>query len=370
MATTTAGSDALERPLDDPVDDLGQADQRRRTTLWVGALAVGLVVTVVAGVGIGAVTVPPATVTRIIGAHLFGPSGEATWTASQDAIVWQVRFPRVLLGVIVGAGLAVTGAALQTMVRNVLADPYLLGVTSGASTGAAAAILFGVGVAFGENALSTSAFLGALAASFAVFLIARAGGRVTSVRLLLAGVAVGYALYAATSFLIFASDSPEGARSVLFWLLGSLSLGRFASPLAIVAVVVAVTVAALSVWGRQLDALAIGDETAHTLGTSPTRFRVQLLLVVSLCVGAVVAASGGIGFVGLVIPHVARRCIGGAHRRVIPVAALIGAVFLVWADVIARVALAPRELPIGIITALAGAPFLIVLVRRLHAASE
>jgi iron complex transport system permease protein len=190
------------------------------------------------------------------------------------------------------------------------------------------------------------------------------------VRLLLAGVAVGYALYAATSFLIFASDSQEGARTVLFWLLGSLALASWSTSLAIVAIVVVFTLALLTLWGRRLDALAIGDETAHTLGISPTRFRAQLLVLVSLCVGAVVAASGGIGFVGLVIPHVARCFVGSAHRRVVPVAALIGAIFLLWADVVGRTILQPRELPIGIITALVGAPFLLILVRRFHAAVQ
>ncbi|PSL08216.1 iron complex transport system permease protein [Haloactinopolyspora alba] len=324
-------------------------------------------VTLVLAVGIGAVAITPSTVARVIGHHLVGVPEVATWTPAHDSIVWQVRLPRVLLGATVGAGLAVCGVALQAMVRNLLADPYLLGVTSGASTGAAAAILFGLGAGLGENALSASAFGGALAASLAVFVVARAGGRITSLRLLMSGVAVGYALYAATSFLIFASGSAEGARSVLFWLLGSLGLARWSVPLAVVVVVVCLTVGALLLWSRRLDALAIGDETAHTLGVRPTRFRVQLLVVVSLCVGAVVAASGGIGFVGLVIPHVARRFVGAAHRRAVPVAALVGAIFLVWADVAARVALQPRELPIGIITALVGAPFLLMLVRRFHA---
>lgn len=352
------------------VDDLGAAGRRRTTLLWLVGLSIILVTTLIAGIGIGAVTIPADVVAKIIGHHVLGVPAEVAWSSSQDAIVWQVRLPRVLLGAAVGTGLAVTGMALQAMVRNVLADPYLLGITSGASTGAAAAILFGIGAALGENALSGSAFIGAAAASVAVYMIARAGGRVTSTRLLLSGVAVGYALYAATSFLIFASDSPEGARSVLFWLLGSLGLARWGIPFAVVIVVVVGTVAALMVWGRRLDALAIGDETAHTLGISPARVRVHLLLVVSLCVGTVVAAAGGIGFVGLVIPHVARRAVGAAHGRALPVAALIGASFLVLADIAARTVLNPQEVPIGILTALVGAPFLVVLVRRFHAAAE
>ncbi|WP_435743089.1 FecCD family ABC transporter permease [Nocardioides sp. SYSU DS0663] len=339
----------------------------RRAALWLLGLVALLVATVVAGVGAGAVGVPPATVAQVLGHHLLGVPGEITWSLPQDAIVWQVRLPRVVLGVLVGAGLAVCGVALQAMVRNVLADPYLLGVNSGASSGAAAAILFGFGSGLGQHALPVSAFLGALAASALVFLVARSAGRVTSVRLLLAGVAVGYALYATTSFLIFASGSAEGARSVMFWLLGSLGLAQWDAPLAVVAVVVLATTALLVAWGRRLDVLALGDETAQALGTSPDRFRTLLLVVVALCIGVLVSAAGSIGFVGLVVPHLARRVVGGRHVRVVPVAAVMGAVLLVWADVVARVLLQPQEIPIGIITSLVGAPFLLLLVRRLHA---
>ncbi|EHR61646.1 FecCD family ABC transporter permease [Saccharomonospora cyanea] len=364
--TATTRTDAHDRS---PTDDLGRSARRRHGRLWISGLGLALASTVVLAVGIGAIGLSPSTVVQIIGHHTFGTPAQWSWTAPQDAIVWQVRLPRVLLGAAVGAALAVCGVALQAMVRNLLADPYLLGITSGASTGAAGAILFGFGAGLGENALSTSAFLGALAASVVVFAVARAGGRITSLRLLTAGVAVGYALYAATGFLIFASDSAEGSRSVLFWLLGSLGLARWGVPLVSVLVVVCATVAVLTLGSRHLDALAVGDETAHTLGVSPTRLRVRLLVLVSLCVGAVVAASGGIGFVGLVVPHLARRFVGAAHGRVVPVAALLGAVFLVWADVLARVSLYPRELPIGIVTAIVGAPFLLLLVRRFHAAS-
>jgi iron complex transport system permease protein len=360
---TAPRTSTLDRP---PPDDLGRSARRRHGLFWIGGLVAALAATIVLAVCIGAVGLSPATVVRVVGHHTLGVPATPDWSAPLDAIVWQVRLPRVLLGAAVGAALAVCGVALQAMVRNLLADPYLLGITSGASTGAAGAILFGFGAGLGGNALPASAFLGALAASLAVFALARASGRITSLRLLMAGVAVGYALYAATGFLIFASDSAEGSRSVLFWLLGSLGLARWGVPLTVVLVVVCATVVTLALWSRHLDALAIGDETAHALGVSPTRLRVRLLAVVSLCVGAVVAASGGIGFVGLVIPHLARRLVGAAHGRAVPVAALVGAGFLVWADVVARVSLSPRELPLGIVTAIVGAPFLLLLVRRFH----
>lgn len=341
----------------------------RRARRSVAGLAAAVIASVVAGTAIGAVHVPFGSVVEVVGHHLFLLPEQRTWSAPRDSIVWEVRLPRVLLAALVGAGLAVSGMALQAMVRNLLADPYLIGVNAGASTGAAAAILFGVTLGLGEHVLSASAFVGALAASALVYLVARSSGRVTSTRLLLAGVAVGYALTAITSFLIFASDSAEGARSVMFWLLGSLALAQWGQPLAVVAVVVLLTIAILTVLARQLDALAVGDETALTLGVPPDRFRSALLVVVALCVAVVVSASGSIGFVGLVVPHLARRAVGAAHGRALPVAALMGAVLLIWADVLARVLLAPQEIPIGIVTSVLGAPFLLVLVRRLQGAT-
>lgn len=351
----------------DPLDPLGTRPQRRRSVWWVAGLTVGLVVTMVLTVGIGPVAIAPDLVLAITGHHLFDLPAAGDWTRSDASIVWNVRIPRVLLGVAVGAGLAVCGAVLQAMVRNMLADPYILGISSGASVGAAGAILFGMGAGIGLNALPVSAFLGALAAALLVFFIARAGGQITSLRLLLSGVAVGYALSAVTSFIIFASDSAEGSRSVMFWLLGSLSLARWDILLYIVLAVIVIALLLMILWGRRLDAISLGDETALTLGVSPTRTRVILLVFVSLTTGAIVAAAGAIGFVGLVIPHIARRLVGAVHVRLIPVAALIGAIFLVWADALARTVMQPRELPIGIITAMVGAPFLLFLVRRMYA---
>ncbi|UVS80513.1 iron ABC transporter permease [Actinokineospora sp. UTMC 2448] len=358
---------ATANPADPAPDDL---DRRRRTlhaTLWVCGLTALLLAGIPVAIGLGPVPVEPGTVARIVAAHLVGGL-DITWTPSEDSIVWLVRAPRVLLAAVVGAALAVSGVALQALVRNVLAEPYLLGVSAGASTGAALTILFGVGASVGASSLTGSAFLGALAATGIVFAVAALGGRITSVRLLLAGVAVGYVLNAVTSFLIFASDTPEGARAVLFWLLGSLARADWPAVLVAGSLLV-VSFAVLLLWSRRLDALTLGDDTAHALGSPPARLRAQALVVVALCVGAAVAVSGGIGFVGLVVPHVARLCVGGVHRRLLPVSALIGASFLIWADVVARMAFVPRELPLGIITAVLGAPFLLFLVRRVRSAA-
>src|SRR5699024_10999165 len=312
-------------------DPLGLRARARRSALLLVVLVVLTVLSVLLCAGIGPVPLTPATTLAAIGAQL-GLAAPSTADPSADAIVWSVRVPRVRLGAAVGACLAISGAALRAMVRNLLADPYILGVSGGASTGAAAAILFGLGAALGEYAQSVLAFLGALGAALIVFLIARAGGRVTSLRLLLSGVAVGYALTAVTNLLIFSSDSAEGSRSVMFWMLGSLSLARWNAFL-LIAVLSAILGTVLMLTGaRVLDALSAGDEIAHGLGIAPDRARIGFLLLVSLCTAAAVAGAGAIGFVGLVIPHLARRLVGARHRVLVPAAALLGALFLLWAD--------------------------------------
>lgn len=349
-----------ESATQEPLDDLGHTRRRWTTTAWIAGLIVALLAVVIAACGIGPVPVPPATVARIVGHHTLGLPAVREWSAAQDAIIWRVRVPRVLLGALVGAGLAVSGAVLQTVVRNVLADPHILGVTSGASTGAALSLLFGVGAG---GLLSGSAFAGALCATGLLFAVARSNGQLTSLRLLLGGVTIGYIFSAATNFLIFASDSPEGARAVLFWLLGSLGSAAWPAVATTATAVIGCT-AALFLMATRFDALAVGDDTARTLGFAPTRWRVAALAVVSLCIGAAVAVAGAIGFVGLIVPHAARLIAGSAHRRLIPVSALLGAIFLVVADVVARIAFAPRELPLGIVTAVVGAPLLLILIRR------
>lgn len=317
---------------------------QRVAIVWILCALCALAASIFAGIAIGSVDV-----------------------SLSDPIVQNLRIPRVLLGCAVGAGLAVAGVILQAVVRNVLADPYIVGVHSGASCGAAAAILFGIGAGL---SLQFMAFLGALATTALVFLVARAGGQLTAIRLLLAGVAVGYALSALTSFMIFASDSPEASRSVMFWLLGSLSLASWGAQLVTVFAVFALVTAMLLVFSSHIDALSLGDTTALSLGIRPQRLRALLLLATCLLIGTVVALSGAIGFLGLVVPHLARRLVGASHRVLIPLAALLGAILVIWADIGARTLLSPQELPIGIITALVGTPMLLALIRRHSATTE
>lgn len=335
---------------------------RGRHNVLLIVLSVALIGLSIMAVGIGPVAISPALVARIVGAHLGLPI-EAVWSASDDSIVWLIRVPRVLLGAFVGAVLAMTGAVIQSLVRNPLADPYLLGISAGASTGAAASILFGIGSGLGAIALTGSAFGGALLAVVLVITIARVGGRFVPARLIFSGIAVGFALTALTNFLVFASESRDGSRAVLFWMLGSLGQARWASvPIGLVAAVVAL--ACFTLWSRRFDAIAISDDTALALGTNPTRFRATAVIIVCLVIAAAVSVAGLVGFVGLVVPHIVRRLVGGRHSIVIPTVAVAGALLLVAADAVARIAFAPRELPLGILTALIGTPLLVALLRR------
>jgi iron complex transport system permease protein len=333
-----------------------------RTTLVV--LAAATTLSVIVAIGLGPVLVRPADVIQILGHHTIGVPGEPTWARTDDAIIWEVRLPRVLLGVIVGASLGVAGTALQALVRNPLAEPYILGVSSGASTGAAAAILFGVGAGLGAHAVSLMAFFGALGALALVVTLARSTGRITPSRMLVAGVAVSYLLGAVTSLLILFAESSEGARAVMFWLLGSLANADWSTlPLGYLGMTGGIGL--VFWWRRRLDLLMLGDETALASGIDPGQTRLALIVVVALCVGFAVALSGGIGFVGLASPHIARRLVGPVHRRLLPAAAALGSLILIWGDVAARLALQPRELPIGVVTGVLGAPVLIALVRKL-----
>lgn len=332
---------------------------------WLVGMGIFLLGSIVIALGLGPVFVAPEDVVKILGHHVIGRPTTQTWSISENAIIWDVRTPRVLLGGLIGATLGVCGMALQAMIRNPLAEPYILGVSAGASTGAAAAILFGVGSALGGMSTSFVAFVGAVAAMALVMLIAQEKGTVTPSRLLVAGVAVGYLLNSVTSLLIMFATSAEAARSVVFWLLGSLAQAQW-STIPIVGILFIGAMGLLLLWRRRLDLLSLGDESARSLGVDPGRTRTVLVLVVALCVGASVAVSGGIGFVGLAIPHMARRLVGVNHALGLPASAMLGAGMLIWADVLARMILQPREMPIGIVTGLIGAPVLVLLVRRLQ----
>ncbi|GAA5173481.1 iron ABC transporter permease [Pseudonocardia eucalypti] len=322
------------------------------------ALLLLLAASVVLSTGFGAEQLPPSVVLDVLRSRFTGGPVDLAY----QTIVWDLRIPRTLLAVVVGAGLAIAGAGIQTLVRNPLADPYLLGVSSGASVGAVAVITTG---AF-AGALA-SVFLGALAGALIgallVFAIAVGQGGLTPLRLVLTGTVLASAFASIASYLVFRAADPRAAESVLFWLLGSLAGAQW-DRLALPAVTVAALGLLLLAGSGWLDALAAGPDTAAALGIPVRAVRTTLFAVFAALVGVLVAVSGGIGFVGLILPHVARLLVGARHRRVLPVAACAGAVFLVWVDVVARIWVRPVEIPLSVVTGLIGAPVFLLLMGR------
>lgn len=326
----------------------------------VVAATVVLVASVLVAVTIGPADLSVAEVARSIAGHLGLQAGPVP--TLHDAIVWDLRLPRVLTAAAVGAGLALGGAVMQSLTRNPLADPYLLGLSGGASLGAAGVLVLGLSIL-----LPVAAFAGAMAALVLTLALARTGGVLTPTRTVLAGLAVSQLAAAGTSFVVFWSSTGDSYREILSWLMGSLAGTTWTSVAIAGTALVVVGVAVLAAAPR-LDAFAFGDTAAAALGVGVDATRWTMMTAVALLTGALVAVSGSIGFVGLVLPHAVRSLTGPTHRRLLPLAALVGATFLIWADTGARIVFDPRELPVGIVTALVGVPVFLVLLRRRGAA--
>ncbi|MEO9530520.1 iron ABC transporter permease [Roseibium sp.] len=327
------------------------------------AVSLGLVLlaaSVIAGVTVGAVSVSAETVLGVIANKLWPGLVAVDWSPGREAIVWDVRLPRTLLAGLVGAGLAVVGAALQAITRNPLADPHLLGISSGGAAGAILALLH-TGLFLGLLTVPLMAFAGALAATLAVLGVTRFASATSADKLVLAGVAVSFVIMAFANVLIFLGD-PRATHTVVFWMLGGLGLAQW-SHLLYPAAVLALATPYLYLKAVDLNAMTIGDETAATLGIAVARFRLTVFVVGAMVTGVMVAFSGIIGFVGLMIPHIARYLVGGNYERVLVVSLLLGAIFLIWADILARTLMAPEDMPIGIVTGLIGGLFFIVLLR-------
>lgn len=325
-------------------------------------LAAVLAASVVVAVGLGPALITPGESARLLWAALSGGSIEPHELGAYR-ILWQIRTPRALLAALVGAGLSVAGVAVQAMVRNALADPFVLGVSSGASVGAVGVTVTGGLAGLGVYAVSAGAFAGALAASVLVYAASWHRGALSPLRLVLTGVALSFGFQAVMSVIVYAVPGSEATGMILHWTMGGFGAASWGA-LPVVAAVVLPGIAALWRDGRVLDVLALGDETAASLGVGADRHRSRLLLIVSLMTGVMVAVSGAIGFAGLVVPHVVRMVAGAGHARVIALAAPAGAVFMVWVDLAARTLVAPRELPLGVLTALIGVPVFVVLMRR------
>lgn len=328
---------------------------------WLIIVAASVPCAALAGILVGAVAISPAEAITVLWLHLTGAQ-VPTDLAVVDTILTVTRIPRVLTAMGAGAVLAVAGAALQAMVRNPLADPYVLGISSGASAGAAAAIAFGFSGVLGALALPAVAFIGAIVATVMVLVMAGGSARATPLRLVLVGIAVGYGFSALTNIVVFLSATPEATRAVMFWMLGALATASW-SKAALVGAAALLLACAVLPRHRDLDALAAGDRTALSVGVDPRRVRIRHMLVISLAIALTVSATGGIGFVGLVIPHFARAMVGVRHRLVLPATAMLGASVLIVADLIARTVFAPMELPIGVLTGLLGAPMILYIVQ-------
>jgi iron complex transport system permease protein len=320
-----------------------------------------LVLSVVLAVSVGAVAIPPTTVWGIAVDRLLPGLVIPDWSAGRENIVWEIRFPRVILAGLVGAGLGLVGAALQAVTRNPLADPHLLGISSGGAFGAIAALLH-TGLFLGLLTVPLMAFCGALLATLMVLGVARLAGASSADRLVLAGVAVSFVIVACANILIFLGD-PRATHTVVFWMLGGLGLAQWSH---IVWPLVVLGPCGLWLWAQagQLNAMSLGDETAASLGIEVGRFRLTVFVVSALITGVMVAFSGLIGFVGLMMPHLVRLIVGGDNARVMPASALAGAVFLIWTDALARVAVAPEDMPIGVVTGLVGGIFFIWMMAR------
>lgn len=320
-----------------------------------------LVVSIVLAVSAGAVSIQPSDVWHIIVAKLWG-SDLLIAPAIAD-IVWDIRVPRALLAAIVGSGLALSGLVMQASVQNPLAEPFILGIASGASVGAVTTILLGSmltvqGVVIG---VPMGAFIGAIVATVGVLLLAGIRNRMSTVRLILAGAVVSALCTALSNFIIYMAGDAEGVQSATFWTMGSLADAKWEGlvlPMGVVAVITAYFMSQI----RILDALLLGEEVAITLGIDVTKQRRIYMGVIALLIGVLVSQCGIIGFVGLVIPHMMRSLVGASHRNLLHVVVLFGAIFLVWADVLSRVLLSSGDLPIGIITALMGAPLFMKLL--------
>ncbi len=341
--------------------------QRRKRVLTLGGLAMLVVLSASCSVVSGAVNVTLAEFLAIL-LKPIGVDLPVEFTAAQEAVIWSIRIPRVLLGLLVGGTLGIGGAAIQGLFRNPLAEPGLIGTSGGAAMAAVLAILAASALAGSISGgllpwlVPAAAFLGALGATFLVYRLSMAGGRMMIATMLLAGIAVNSLAGAVTGLAMFLADNEE-LRTITFWSLGSLAGGTWSS-LAIVGPFMAAACVVLPVLARALDALALGEAEAHHLGVAVQRVRVLTVGLVALSVGAAVSVTGIIGFVGLVVPHLLRLAAGPDHRLLMPGSALLGAALLSAADLLARTVAAPAELPLGVVTALIGAPYFLWLLLR------
>jgi iron complex transport system permease protein len=342
--------------------DVKRRPRRRALLLLAGAAAVVLVALL--GVAWGSFSISPAAIAAMFWRRVVGEVSTAPWPAAWETVIFDIRLPRILLTALVGAALSQAGAVYQGLFRNPLADPYLIGISSGAGLGATVAIALGLSASWGGlGTVSLLAFVGALVSTALVYFLSRVGGRSSTVTLVLAGVAVGAFLSSVTTFLMFRAQDAFRAVHALGWMMGSFALSSWAK-VYLMAPVLLLGGGLLWAYAHRLNVLQLDDEQAHQLGISVERTRLVLIVVATLVTSTAVSVCGVVGFVGLIVPHVVRLIWGPDHRFLLPMSALCGAIFVILADGIARTLLSPTELPVGVVTAFCGAPFFLYLLRQ------
>ena len=343
----------------------GVSRKKGRMGLILTVLGIAAVLSIILATGLGPVSVAPGTTIKILLSRVpgLGQKIPVTWQALDENIVWGLRLPRVLLGMVVGASLAVCGVTMQALVRNNLADPFILGVSDGAAAFATLGMLFGVFSFLGVYSLAISAFIGAALTIIFVYSLSRVNGKINIAQLLLSGVAVSMIMGGVTSIIKLSAPNALGLHSATFWMAGSLAGAKWAY-LTLPLVVLLVCITILMINYRGLNLLLLGEDTAGSLGVNVKRLQKLLVLIASLMAGVTISVSGTIGFVGLMTPHFTRLLVGGDHKRVLPISALLGGILVVWVDVAARMLFAPEELPVGVLTAVIGGPVFIWLLKR------
>lgn len=324
-----------------------------------------IVITACFSISIGSVDVDTGKIFKILVNNITGNDVfKVTWEPKVESIIWKIRFPRVIMAFIVGAGLSLCGVLMQALTKNSLADPYVLGISSGASAGAVCVLILGWFSFFGGYSVIFGATLGAAISIVFSMRIASIKGRITSTKLVLAGIATSSLFSAVTNLIVYGgSVGSDKTKTALYWMVGSLSGATWAK-VKYVAVVAGITIVAIMLFAKDLDVLLLGDDVAETLGVNTKTIKIVIIIVSTVLTGVVVSVSGVVGFIGLVVPHIVRSIIGSNHKRLIPLAVLFGGIFTMLADVISRAVIAPEELPIGVVSAFFGAPFFLYLIRK------
>lgn len=336
----------------------------KEVPIYIGASVILLVILFLSigfAVTIGSVDISIKEVYQVILYKLLNIGDSSIGTGAVADVVWLIRMPRIVLAIAVGVGLSVVGIVMQAIVKNPLADPYILGVSSGASLGATLAVVLGIGSSFGSNSLGIMGFIGAFGVSILVLIISNIGERSNSIKLLLAGMALSSVCSSFSSFLVYISDDSQKLKTITFWLMGSLAGAKWNEIVIIMPIIILGVIFFMTQY-RTLNLMLLGDEVSITLGTDLHKFRIIYLVITSLMIGILVYVSGMIGFVGLIIPHIVRMIFGTDHKKIIPISALLGAIILIWADVLSRALIKGTEIPIGIVISIIGSPLFVWLM--------